>query len=354
MITLASKTTLSTVALPPDDVLGLWGIGRQVDLRRELGEPLRDLLRILIAIEGARLYEMKLALAGDTMLGRGVAERLEREPPASLFAPELVEIAREADLFVLNLECCISARGEPWPGRVFHFRAPPWATQALVHLGVDCVTLANNHALDFGHDALIDTLAHLDAAGIQVVGAGTDLERARAPVVVGGLTIVAFTDHPHEYAATTRRPGVAYGQPESLPQAEPLLVTPHWGPNMTTEPPRYVRRAADALLEAGATLVAGHSAHVFHGVAPHVLYDLGDFVDDYRVDRRLRNDLGLLFLVDLAGDELEAIPLKLEFTHTRLATGDDTAWIRRRFTDACAAFGTAVTEKDGRLVARWR
>ena len=297
---------------------------------------------------------MKLALAGDTMLGRGVAERLEREPPESLFAPDLVEIAREADLFVLNLECCISARGQPWPGRVFHFRAPPWATQALVHLGVDCVTLANNHALDFGYDALLDTLAHLDAAGIRVVGAGTDLERARAPVVLDGVTVVAFTDHPGEYAATVERPGVAFGPPEALPEAEFVLVTPHWGPNMTTEPPRNVRRTAETLLDAGATLIAGHSAHVFHGVAPRVLYDLGDFVDDYVVDPKLRNDLGLFFLVDLAGDELEAVPLKLEFTYTRLATGDDAAWITRRFTAACAAFGTPVTERDGRLVARWR
>jgi poly-gamma-glutamate synthesis protein (capsule biosynthesis protein) len=53
-----------------------------------------------------------------------------------LFAPELVEIVREADLFVLNLECCISARGEPWPGRVFHFRAPPWAAEALALKGL--------------------------------------------------------------------------------------------------------------------------------------------------------------------------------------------------------------------------
>jgi poly-gamma-glutamate capsule biosynthesis protein CapA/YwtB (metallophosphatase superfamily) len=297
---------------------------------------------------------VKLALAGDTMLGRGVAERLEHEPPESLFAPELVEVAHEADLFVLNLECCISARGEPAPGRVFHFRAPPWATQALTHLGVDCVTLANNHALDFGPDALLDTLAHLDAAGIRVVGAGTELERARAPVVLGGLTVVAFTDHPSEYAATPDHPGVAFGLPDALPQAEPLLVLPHWGPNMTIEPTRSVRRMAKQLLRKGATLIAGHSAHVFHGVAPRVLYDLGDFLDDYRVDPRLRNDLGLLFVIDLDGDRLEAVPLKLEFAHTRLADGADADWISLRFTQACAAFGTEVTQEQGRLVARWR
>ena len=313
---------------------------------------------------------MKLALAGDTMLGRGVAERLETVGVDALFAAEIVEAVRSADLAVLNLECCISARGEPVPGAVFHFRAPPWATQVLVDLGVDCVTLANNHALDFGPDALVDTLAHLDAAGIRVVGAGTDVERARTPVVLqsGGfrLGVVALTDHPQGYAARPDRIGVAYADlsrgelPEWVHAAvgaldvDATLVTPHWGPNMTDEPVPHVRAAASRLLDAGATLVAGHSAHVFHGVARRVLYDLGDFIDDYRVERRLRNDLGLLFLVDLEGDRLEAIPLKLEYAHTRLAGGDDRAWIRRRLVDACDAFGTNVGEEDGRLVAAWR
>jgi poly-gamma-glutamate synthesis protein (capsule biosynthesis protein) len=115
-----------------------------------------------------------------------------------------------------------------------------------------------------------------------------------------------------------------------------------------------VRAAARELLAAGATLIAGHSAHVFHGVAPRVLYDLGDFLDDYAVERTLRNDLGLLFLVDLRGDRLEAIPLKLEYTHTRLAAGDDAAWIRQRFVEACAAFGVEAAVEDDRLVTTWR
>jgi poly-gamma-glutamate synthesis protein (capsule biosynthesis protein) len=309
---------------------------------------------------------VRLALAGDTMLGRGVAERLDDDPNHTLFDPELVDIIREADLFVLNLECCVSARGRPTPGRVFHFRAPPWAADLLAGLGVDCVSLANNHALDFGPDALLDTLSHLDAAGIRVVGAGTDVERATASVVLeaGGfrLAIVALSDHPDGDAARADRPGIAYadlrhGLPDWLtpfPEADAVLVTPHWGPNMKAEPRDYIRHAAQEMLATGATLVAGHSAHVFHGVAPRILYDLGDFIDDYRVDPELRNDLGLLFLVDLDGDRLEAIPLKLEFTHTRPARGDEAEWIKRRFTAACAAFGTNVSEEDGRLVTRWR
>jgi poly-gamma-glutamate capsule biosynthesis protein CapA/YwtB (metallophosphatase superfamily) len=313
---------------------------------------------------------VKLALAGDTMLGRGVGERIAAAGPGSLFASEVTAAVREADLFVLNLECCISERGAPAPGRTFHFRAPPAAVEALAGLGVHCVTLANNHALDFGPDALLDTFANLESVGIPWVGAGRDLDEARSPVVIqaGGyrLGVVAASDHPAQYAAAPGRAGIAFADlqrgriPEWLPEAigqadaEAILVTPHWGPNMVDEPVAHVRSAAAPLLEAGATLVAGHSAHVFHGVGPRVLYDLGDFVDDYIVHPRLRNDLGLLFLVELDGERLDAIPLKLDYAHTRLARGDDFAWIRSRFRAACARLGTEVLEEEDRLVSRWR
>lgn len=81
--------------------------------------------------------DVKLALAGDTMLGRNVAERLAVVAPTALFADDVVAAAHEADLFVLNLECAISDRGEPWPDehKQFFFRAPPVAVEALQHLG---------------------------------------------------------------------------------------------------------------------------------------------------------------------------------------------------------------------------
>jgi poly-gamma-glutamate capsule biosynthesis protein CapA/YwtB (metallophosphatase superfamily) len=315
-----------------------------------------------------------VALVGDTMLGRGVGQALARTPPEGLVAPEVRAVLGQADLVVLNLECCISERGRPWdaPGKPFWFRAPPRAVELLVLLGADCVTLANNHALDYGVDALADTLDLLAGAGIATVGAGPDLARARRPATLaaGGLrvAVLGVTDHPPDFAAGPDRPGVAFADlgrrlPDWLAQAvaaadaEVVLVTPHWGPNMTSEPVGHVRRAAAALLEAGATLVAGHSAHVPHGVAGRALYDLGDFLDDYRVDPRLRNDLGLLFLVTLDGQgpvRLEALPLKLEFCHTRLATGADAAWMGRRFRSACAALGTTVDQEANRLTINWR
>lgn len=87
-----------------------------------------------------------------------------------------------------------------------------------------------------------------------------------------------------------------------------------------------------------------------------MLYDLGDFIDDYAVDPDVRNDLGLLELLtfDAAGVpcSIEAVPLRLTYCHTTLAHGEDARWVRRRLRQACLAFGTDVTERDGRLLLR--
>jgi poly-gamma-glutamate synthesis protein (capsule biosynthesis protein) len=160
--------------------------------------------------------EITLALAGDTMLGRGVADALARDPARPVIAGEVAEIAAESDLFILNLECCISERGSPWPdpGKAFFFRAPPHAAEMLALLGVDCVTLANNHALDFGAEALLDTIDHLRGAGIAWVGAGRDEDEARAGRVLEAagfrLGLVGMSDHPRDFAAAEDRPGIAF------------------------------------------------------------------------------------------------------------------------------------------------
>jgi poly-gamma-glutamate capsule biosynthesis protein CapA/YwtB (metallophosphatase superfamily) len=312
--------------------------------------------------------KLRLALGGDTMLGRRVAAAITQAGPEALIDAEVLQLAREADLFVLNLECCIAERGDRWPDpeKPFFFRAPPAAADVLVRLGVDCVTLANNHALDFGSEALLETFEHLRSAGIDWVGAGADRTLARTPTLLErrgfSLAVLGCSDHPPEYAAGAESPGIAYGLdwlPEAIAsvKADAVLVSPHWGPNMVAEPLPHIRNTAATLRDAGATLVAGHSAHVSHGVTEGVLYDLGDFLDDYAVDPRLRNDLGLLFLVDLDRQgpaRLEAVPLKLEFCHTRLADGEDAAWIGRRFRAACRALGTEVVTERGRLVVSWR
>ena len=311
-----------------------------------------------------------IALAGDTMLGRGVARALKRDRAAPLVAPEIVDQLASADAVVLNLECCISDGGTPFPdpAKRFFFRAPPVAAERLAELGVDAVTLANNHALDYGPQALVDTLRHLERAGVAAVGAGADDSCAREPLILRcgpiRVRVVAFSDHPAAYAATPGQPGIAYvdlrcGPPDWAraaarpgPNCDAVLVTPHWGPNMVGAPLRRVRLAADALVGAGATLIAGHSAHVFHGVADRVLFDLGDFLDDYAVDRELRNDMGLLWVVELAADgprRIRALPLALEYCFTRPRTAAESDWIERRLRHLCAPFGTDV-ERAGEFI----
>jgi hypothetical protein len=307
------------------------------------------------------------------MLGRHVADRLRNEPWKPLFSDGVVAVLAEADLVIANLECAISDRGQRWPNaaKPFFFRAPPAAAEHLAHLGIDCVTLANNHALDYGPVALLDTIEHLQRAGITCVGAGPDVHAARKPALFERdsttVAVVGVTDHPAEFAAGDAEPGVAFadlrhGTPDWLHEtitttpADVVIVSPHWGPNLVPEPVDHVRRAAAELRAAGATLVAGHSAHVVHGVTDRILFDIGGFIDDYAVDPRMRNDLGLLFSVTFDGAtpvRLDATPIALDHCMTRLADSGEAREVGDRFRAACAAFDTPVSQVGEHLVIDW-
>jgi poly-gamma-glutamate capsule biosynthesis protein CapA/YwtB (metallophosphatase superfamily) len=288
-------------------------------------------------------------------------------PGAELWSPAVRELCATCDALVLNLECCVSARGEQTsliPGKPFFFRAPPNAVGALQSIGVEVAGVANNHVLDFGPDSLVDTLSHLRDGGVAAVGAGSEVVGARRGVVVQAgelrLGVLALSDHPAEYAATSRRPGIAFADlRRPLPgwvgaelerlrsQADAVIAFPHWGPNMTSAPGRWQRARAREMLSAGADAVAGHSAHVFHGaeLGPEgpILYDLGDALDDYAIDARLRNDLGVLALWRPGGEpEVELVGLHLDFCRTELAAGSDADWIAGRLETACAELGTLV------------
>jgi poly-gamma-glutamate synthesis protein (capsule biosynthesis protein) len=308
-----------------------------------------------------------IGLLGDVMLGRGVAERIAEDRAARVWSEELAELCRACDAVICNLECCVSSGGRRTariPGKPFFFRAPPAAVDSLTAIGVRAVSLANNHALDYETEALAETLTHLDAAGIAAAGAGPDERAARRGALIdaGELRVgmLGVTDHPREYAAIDEGLGVAWADlPRGLPgwvtdelarlraEADLVVAFPHWGPNMTTEPARWQRRRARDLLAAGADIVAGHSAHVFHGVelidgAP-VLYDLGDALDDYAVDPALRNDLGILVRWQPGEDPaLELIPLRLDFCQTSIATAGDADWIAARLARACEQLGTTI------------
>ncbi|HVP03727.1 MAG TPA: CapA family protein [Solirubrobacteraceae bacterium] len=314
-----------------------------------------------------------IGLLGDVMLGRAVGTALASTPPAELWSAELRELTAGLELLVGNLECCISERGAPTrriARKPFFFRGPPAAIDALAALGVGAVSLANNHALDYEEDALADTLALLDRAGIAHAGAGRGRDAARhgCAVAAGDLRVglVAVADHPREYGAVDGRWGTAYaalsgGVPAWLrgevarlrASCDVVIVLSHWGPNMASAPAPWQQAAGAHLQRAGADLIAGHSAHVFHGAAwtarGPILYDLGGAIDDYRVDPVLRNDLGLLAIWRpraAPADQVELVGLRLEFAFTGLAHDEDADWIAARLGSACAALGTGVRRVD--------
>src|SRR3954453_7895161 len=190
-----------------------------------------------------------IGVLGDVMLGRAVGERLAQVPSEELWAPAIRELCNSCDLVVCNLECCISSRGEPTArirGKPFFFRGPPEAVASLQAIGVGAVGLANNHALDYEAEALLETLELLAEAGIAVAGAGTAESEARRAAIVeaAGMRVglVAVSDHPREFAAGTDSPGIAYGDlRHALPdwltgelarlagECDRVVAFPHWG-----------------------------------------------------------------------------------------------------------------------------
>ena len=241
--------------------------------------------------------------------------------------------------------------------------------------GVDLVSLANNHTGDFGLEGLRETLAVLDAAGISHAGAGVDRRSAREPALLaaGGarVSVVACADYPAEWAATPTSPGINY-VPVSLDpshfqevaaavatareQADLVVFSIHWGPNMRARPTPEFRSFARAVIDAGADIFWGHSAHVVQGAELRrgrlILYDTGDLVDDYAVDGHLRNDLSALFLVRARPplvEDVEVVPVRIDDLRVSLARDPDRAWFVERFRRHCAELGMGVAA-DARTV----
>ncbi len=316
-----------------------------------------------------------LALIGDVMLGRGVNETLRTAHPEEPWG-DVLPLLGSADLRIINLECAITEHKRPWSRtpKVFHFRADPLAVEVLRAARVDACSLANNHTLDFEEQGLLDTLAHLETAGIRYVGAGRNLEEAARPVLLeGGVALVAFTDNEPPFAAGPDKPGTNYlpvsMEPEVLRRVEEavgsareagantVIFSNHWGPNMVERPRGLFRRFARAVVDRGADVYYGHSAHVFQGVEIYrgkpILYDTGDFIDDYAVDPNLRNDRSFLFRVSVEGGalrRLELFPVALPYARVELARGAEREAILDLMLKLSSEVGTTFDRRADRLV----
>lgn len=256
---------------------------------------------------------VSVLFSGDVTLGYHYEEYVDEQVSKGGKKDELLGwgfqqvkgVTTKADLFVVNLECPFTDRGEKIP-KNFNFRARPELSAALAAGGVDVASIANNHMIDYGPEGLFDTISALDTLGVAHFGAGRTLAEARAPAIVEkkGLRF-AFLGYfflgdrniePKEVIATAEQPGVA-GDFSDLAamkamvdadvraakqQADHVIPFFHWGREGTTQPEPYQVELAHAAIDAGAAAVIGSHPHVLQGLELYqgkpIAYSLGNFV----------------------------------------------------------------------------
>lgn len=311
---------------------------------------------------------LQLLLGGDVMLARAAGAAIaEHGPDHSLGA--LAGVTANADLFLVNLECALTARSEhhSGPPKAYYFLADPAAGDVLTAGNVDFVSLANNHSLDAGDAGLADTLAELQKRGIAYAGAGADLDAASELRVLQcegvQVGVLSLCDHQEDFAASDRRAGIHYldlrdsGVRRHLidrvraeaSRLDHLIVSLHWLPNWVASVPVSYRALADELIGAGARVLWGHSPHHILGTewwpTGVTLYSTGDLVDDYAVNPTFRNDCQCLYVLDLvpgAVERVRAYPLTLGIGRALPADEQARRWIEARLRAACQPLGSVV------------
>jgi poly-gamma-glutamate synthesis protein (capsule biosynthesis protein) len=248
--------------------------------------------------KAAERNEYTLLFVGDVMLGRGVGSLMEEEKDWALPFHLIADTLRGADLRYCNLECPVSDRGRD-RHHLFSFRADPRVIEGLKSAGFEVVSQANNHAYDWGPEALLDTLDRLHRAGIRSVGAGQNILAAHYPLLVkvGSLRLAflaCVNIKPKEAMAGVNQPGVAWLDPAQVladirfarPLADLVLVCPHWGVELTTTPTREQVELAHQMIDAGADMIVGSHPHVVQPVETYhhrwIAYSLGNFVFDQK------------------------------------------------------------------------
>ncbi len=254
--------------------------------------------------EGSTARELTLAVGGDVMFGRVTPEGYRPHGGRGPFGAWGATLAG-ADVAFVNLETGICQEGRA-AGPLPLLWAPPDRLDALCRVGVDVVSVANNHVLDCGPNGLDATLAELERRGIRAAGVAP----AGAVRVTDEVVFLAASLHPAPYGATGARPLYApdgrglTARVRALRAAEGdrlLVVSLHWGRERASRPASAQRALGRALIAAGANAVVGHGSHTRQPIERAgdgiVLYGLGNLVfDDATPLGRPRAPLVLRFL----------------------------------------------------------
>ena len=262
----------------------------------------------IYAKETAEEGKVTLAFAGDILFDPGysiMAKILQRANGIhDSISEDLMSEMQNADIFMVNNEFPYSDRGTPTPEKQFTFRAKPEYAELLHEMGADIVSLANNHAYDYGEEAFLDTMDILENTGIPFVGAGHNLEEASAPVyfiaadikiAVVSATQIERLDNPDTKGATETTPGVfRCWNPDNLLESvrvakensDFVIVYIHWGTESTDVLDWAQLDQAPKIAEAGADLIIGDHSHCLQPVqyvkGVPVVYSLGNFLFNSR------------------------------------------------------------------------
>jgi len=236
-----------------------------------------------------------LAFAGDTHFHAQLAARLAS--PRTALGPTIPAL-KSADFTMVNLETAITTRGTKEP-KEFNFRAPASAFNALKAAGIDVVSMANNHGVDFGRVGLADSLAAIKRSGYPVVGIGKNAAEAYKPyyvtvkgtklAVIGATQVLddnliagwTATDDHAGLASAKNAPRLIQEVRKARKQADTVIVYLHWGQEMNACPLPRQKHLAAQLSRAGADVIVGGHAHVplgggyWHG--SYIDYGMGNF-----------------------------------------------------------------------------
>lgn len=287
--------------------------------------------------------ETTIIFTGDVLFANAFKTGYDAKGIEGVIEEELLQELRDADILMVNNEFPFSDQGAPMADKQFTFRCSPSYVTALNEMGVDVVSLANNHTLDYGKAALSDTFTALDAAGILYGGAGETVERAEEVQIIEvngkkyGFLAVSRVIPVADWKVENSAPGIfsCYDDTrlvelvqEAKKECDFLAVYPHWGVEYQAYPEEYQTRIAERCIEAGADVIVGSHTHCLQGVSyisgKPVFYSLGNFIFGQSIDRSAI----VRVTVDTAGNaSYELIPVYAAGGVTYGARGDKGAQI---------------------------